>query len=102
VLEPQPRLAPSAALTATVLGVPDEPQALAVARGAVTAADGMTRPFRSVDRDDDGVPDEPQALTLTKGVGTALASPFRAKRPVSNTIVRAEDDQASDPERPRR
>ncbi|HEY7565092.1 MAG TPA: hypothetical protein VIA81_09220, partial [Acidimicrobiia bacterium] len=77
-----------------------EPQALAVARGAVTAAGGVTRPFRSVDRDGDGVPDEPQALTLTKGVGNALASPLRAKRPGRKTIRRAEDDQASDPNGP--
>lgn len=81
-------------------GVPDEPQALAVARGVVTAAGGVTRPFRSVDRDGDGVPDEPQALTLTKGVGNALASPFRAKPPARKSIVRAEDDQASDPNGP--
>lgn len=47
--------------------------AAAVGTGIATAADVVTRPFRSVDLDGDGVPDEPQALTAVKGVGGALA-----------------------------
>jgi hypothetical protein len=47
--------------------------AVAVGTGVASAADVVTRPFRSVDLDGDGVPDEPQALTAVKGVGGALA-----------------------------
>jgi len=47
--------------------------AVAVGTGVATAADVVTRPFRSVDLDGDGVPDEPQALTAVKGVGGAIA-----------------------------
>lgn len=45
--------------------------AVAVGTGVTSAADIVTRPFRSVDLDD--VPDEPQALTAVKGVGGAIA-----------------------------
>ncbi len=41
--------------------------------GVASAADTVSRPFRSVDLDGDGVPDEPQALTAVKGVGGAIA-----------------------------
>src|SRR3984957_18607629 len=47
--------------------------AVAVGTGVASAADVITRPFRSVDLDGDGVPDEPQALTAMKGVGGAIA-----------------------------
>jgi hypothetical protein len=47
--------------------------AVAVGAGVASAADMVTRPFRSVDLDGDGVPDEPQALTAVKGVGGAIA-----------------------------
>jgi hypothetical protein len=47
--------------------------AVAVGTGVTSAADIVTRPFRSVDLDGDGVPDEPQALTAVKGVGGAIA-----------------------------
>ena len=47
--------------------------AVAVGTGVASAADVVTRPFRSVDLDGDGVPDEPQALTAVKGAGGALA-----------------------------
>jgi hypothetical protein len=47
--------------------------ALAVGTGIASAADAVSRPFRSVDLDGDGVPDEPQALTAVKGVGGAIA-----------------------------
>jgi hypothetical protein len=47
--------------------------ALAVGTGVASAADAVSRPFRSVDLDGDGVPDEPQALTAVKGVGGAIA-----------------------------
>jgi hypothetical protein len=47
--------------------------AVAVGTGVASAADLVTRPFRSVDLDGDGVPDEPQALTAVKGVGGAIA-----------------------------
>jgi len=47
--------------------------AAAVGTGVASAADVVTRPFRSVDLDGDGVPDEPQALTAVKGVGGAIA-----------------------------
>jgi hypothetical protein len=47
--------------------------AVAVGTGVASAADVVTRPFRSVDLDGDGVPDEPQALTAVKGVGDAIA-----------------------------
>lgn len=47
--------------------------AVAVGTGVVSAADVVTRPFRSVDLDGDGVPDEPQALTAVKGAGGAIA-----------------------------
>jgi len=46
---------------------------VAVGTGVMSAADVVTRPFRSVDLDGDGVPDEPQALTAVKGVGGAIA-----------------------------
>jgi hypothetical protein len=45
----------------------------AVGTGVASAADVVTRPFRSVDLDGDGVPDEPRALTAVKGVGGAIA-----------------------------
>jgi hypothetical protein len=47
--------------------------AVTVGAGVASAADVVTRPFRSVDLDGDGVPDEPQALTAVKGVGGAIA-----------------------------
>ena len=47
--------------------------AVAVGTGVASAADVVTRPFRSVDLDGDGVPDEPQALTAVKGVSGAIA-----------------------------
>jgi hypothetical protein len=47
--------------------------AVAVGTGVASAADLVTRPFRSVDLDGDGVPDAPQALTAVKGVGGAIA-----------------------------
>jgi hypothetical protein len=47
--------------------------AVAVGTGVASAADVVTRPFRSVDLDGDGVPDEPQALTAVKGAGGAIA-----------------------------
>lgn len=47
--------------------------ALAVGTGVASAADAVSRPFRSVDLDSDGVPDEPRALTAVKGVGGAIA-----------------------------
>ena len=47
--------------------------AVAVGTGVASAADVVTRSFRSVDLDGDGVPDEPQALTAVKGVGGAPA-----------------------------
>jgi hypothetical protein len=47
--------------------------AVAVGTGVASAADVVTRPFRSVDLDGDGVPDQPQALTAVKGVGGAIA-----------------------------
>jgi hypothetical protein len=47
--------------------------AVAVRTGVASAADVVTRPFRSVDLDGDGVPDEPQALTAVKGVGGPIA-----------------------------
>ena len=47
--------------------------AVAVGTGIASAADVVSRPFRSVDLDSDGVPDEPQALTAVKGVGGAIA-----------------------------
>lgn len=46
--------------------------AAAVGTGVASAADVVTRPFRSVDLDGDGVPDKPQALTAVKGVGGAI------------------------------
>jgi hypothetical protein len=45
----------------------------AVGTGVASAADVVTRPFRSIDLDGDGVPDEPRALTAVKGVGGAIA-----------------------------
>jgi hypothetical protein len=47
--------------------------AVAAGAGLASAADVVTRPFRSVDLDGDGVPDEPQALTAAKGAGGAIA-----------------------------
>jgi hypothetical protein len=47
--------------------------AVAVGTTVASAANVVTRPFRSVDLDGDGVPDEPQALTAVKGVGGAIA-----------------------------
>jgi hypothetical protein len=47
--------------------------AVAVGTGVTSAADVVTRPFRSVDLDGDGVPDEPQALTAVKSAGGAIA-----------------------------
>ena len=47
--------------------------AVAVGTGVASAADVVTRPFRSVDLDGDGVPDEPQALTAVKSAGGAIA-----------------------------
>jgi hypothetical protein len=47
--------------------------AAAVGTGVASAADVVSRPFRSVDLDGDGVPDEPQALTAVKGVSGAIA-----------------------------
>ena len=47
--------------------------AVAVGTGVASAADTVTRAFRSVDIDGDGSPDEPQALTAVKGVGGAIA-----------------------------
>ena len=47
--------------------------AVAVGTGVASAADVVSRPFRSVDLDGDGVPDEPQALTAVKGAGGAIA-----------------------------
>ena len=47
--------------------------AVAVRTGVASAADVVTRPFRSVDLDGDGVPDEPQALTAVKGAGGPIA-----------------------------
>ena len=47
--------------------------AVAVGTGVASAADVVTRPFRSVDLDGDGVPDERQALTAVKGVSGAIA-----------------------------
>ena len=47
--------------------------AVAARTGVASAADVVTRPFRSVDLDGDGVPDEPQALTAVKGAGGAIA-----------------------------
>jgi hypothetical protein len=47
--------------------------AIAVGTGVASAADVISRPFRSVDLDGDGVPDEPQALTAVKGVGGSIA-----------------------------
>ena len=46
---------------------------MAAGTGVASAADVVTRPFRSVDLDGDGVPDEPQALTAVKGAGGAIA-----------------------------
>ena len=43
-----------------------------VGTGVASAADAVSRPFRSVDLDGDGVPDEPQAVTAVKGVGGAI------------------------------
>ena len=43
-----------------------------VGGGVATAADTVSRVFRSVDIDGDGIPDEPQALTAVKGVGGAI------------------------------
>lgn len=42
--------------------------------GVATAADRVTRAFRSVDIDGDGIPDEPQALIAVEGVGGGIAS----------------------------
>ena len=47
--------------------------AVAVGTGVASAADVVSRPFRSVDLDGDGMPDEPQALTAVKGVSGAIA-----------------------------
>jgi hypothetical protein len=47
--------------------------AVAIGTGVASAADVVTRRFRSVDLDGDGVPDEPQALTAVKGAGGAIA-----------------------------
>ena len=47
--------------------------AVTVGTGVASAADVVTRPFRSVDLDGDGVPDQPQALTAVKGAGGAIA-----------------------------
>lgn len=43
-----------------------------VGGGVATAADTVSRAFRSVDIDGDGIPDEPQALTAVKGAGGAI------------------------------
>jgi hypothetical protein len=53
---------------------------VAAAKSVATAADAVTRTFRSVDRDGDGVPDEPQALTAANGLGNAIASSFKPKQ----------------------
>lgn len=58
---------------AKTLGAGVSTGAIAVGTGVASAADVVTRPFRSVDLDGDGVPDEPQALTAVKGVGGAIA-----------------------------
>jgi hypothetical protein len=58
---------------AKAVGAGVSTSAVAVGTGVASAADVVTRPFRSVDLDDDGVPDEPQALTAVKGVGGAIA-----------------------------
>jgi hypothetical protein len=47
--------------------------AVAAGAGVVSAADAVSRPFRSVDLDGDGVPDEPRALTAVKGIGGVIA-----------------------------
>lgn len=46
--------------------------AVSVGTGATTAANTVTRVFRTVDLDGDGVLEEPQALTAVKGVGGAI------------------------------
>jgi hypothetical protein len=58
---------------AKAVGAGVSTRAVAVGTGVASAADVVTRPFRSVDLDGDGVPDEPQALTAVKGVGGAIA-----------------------------
>ena len=58
---------------AKAVGAGVSTRAVAVRSGVASAADVVTRPFRSVDLDGDGVPDEPQALTAVKGVGGPIA-----------------------------
>ena len=58
---------------AKALGESMSASVLAVGTGVASAADAVSRPFRSVDLDGDGVADEPQALTAVKGVGGAIA-----------------------------
>ena len=58
---------------AKTVGAGVSTHAVAVGTGVASAADVVTRRFRSVDLDGDGVPDEPQALTAVKGVGGAIA-----------------------------
>jgi hypothetical protein len=58
---------------AKTLGAGVSTGAVAVGTGVASAADVVSRPFRSVDLDGDGVPDEPQALTAVKGVRGAIA-----------------------------
>ena len=58
---------------AKTIGAGVSTRAVAVGTGVASAADAISRPFRSVDLDGDGVPDAPQALTAVKGVGGAIA-----------------------------
>lgn len=59
--------------TASTVGGSVATSAVAVGTGVASAADTVTRVFRSVDIDGDGIPDESQALTAVKGVGGAIA-----------------------------
>jgi hypothetical protein len=74
-------------------GLPDEPQALTVAKGVGGAVAGAvstgTRSLRRVDLDGDGIPDEPQVFTALKGAGAGVASRLKRKK--------AADDAAASP-----
>ena len=72
-------------------GIPDEPQALAGAKGVGSAVAGAvstgTRAFRSVDVNGDGIPDEPQVFTALKGAGAGVASRLKRKKTVEDAAV---------------
>jgi hypothetical protein len=71
----------------------------AVTRGAMTAADKVSRPFRKLDIDGDGVPDEPQALKAAKGFGGAIAGAARKAKGAATFSHKSRRDSCVDDER---